>query len=684
MDEGERTLGLIWHPKEDSLGFDVSFKRIPVDIINGIKTPTKREMLRVVMSIFDVYGFLSPFTIKGKILLQDTWRSNIQWDEDIPQLINNKWNEWLQILKRVETIRLPRYFENVNSLRNVRDAPNSECPPSPPAPLASPRAPARAPVCRPLSPGSRTRTADACTYVSGGYNNLELHLFCDASTKAMCAVAYWRWMSNNNIRVAFIASKCRVAPLKLTSVPRLELQAALLAARLADTIGKEHTMKPVNRYFWCDSSTVLHWIRNDARCYKAFIAHRLGEIDELTSINDWRYVPTKLNVADQATRDSCDFSVFNVDSEWFRGPNFLYSDESLWPADFLVPRVNKVDLEFVNTVHIVENNLPAVPDPLRFSSWLRLLRSTCIVFSFVDIKCKKLTGTIDGDLMSKAEQLLVKYAQLQSFPEDVHSLKNNNYVNKKSRLLTLSPFLDEQGILRAGGRIDAARDVPVSVKHPVILDGRHHVARLIVKHFHVRAAHGNHETIPPSSPHWGGAWERLIRTVKSSLKVVLNERTPREEVLLTLMAEVEQIVNGRPLTHVSVEPGSEEALTPNHFLLGSSSNLPVLGEFDNSDLFLRKQWRIAQRLADMFWSRWVKEMLPQLIPRSKWTQEETPLKVGDFVFIADPNSPRNCWLRGTVEAVMPGKDERVRVVDIRTRAGILRRSAARVARVPMG
>lgn len=116
--------------------------------------------------------------------------------------------------------------------------------------------------------------------------------------------------------------------------------------------------------------------------------------------------------------------------------------------------------------------------------------------------------------------------------------------------------------------------------------------------------------IPPGSPHMGGAWERLIRSVKTALKVVLKERAPREETLNTFLCEVENMINRRPLTHVSVDPRDPEALTPNHFfLLGSSSNLPNIGISNDQDLQLRKQWRIAQRLADLFWSRWVKACL---------------------------------------------------------------------------
>lgn len=139
------------------------------------------------------------------------------------------------------------------------------------------------------------------------------------------------------------------------------------------------------------------------------------------------------------------------------------------------------------------------------------------------------------------------------------------------------------------------------------------------------------------------------------------------------------MINSRPLTHVSVDPRDPESLTPNHFLLGSSSNLPQTGVFDDGDLYLRKQWRIAQRLADLFWSRWLKEVLPTLAPRSKWSREGAQLKVGDLVVVVDPASQRNVWPKGTVQKVYPGPDGRVRVVDIKTATGVTKRPATRVA-----
>ncbi|XP_026739836.1 uncharacterized protein LOC113502195 [Trichoplusia ni] len=184
--------------------------------------------------------------------------------------------------------------------------------------------------------------------------------------------------------------------------------------------------------------------------------------------------------------------------------------------------------------------------------------------------------------------------------------------------------------------------------------------------------------IPPGSPNMGGAWERLVRTVKTALAVVLNERSPPEEVLHTLMTEVEHIVNSRPLTPVSMDPNDAESLTPNHFLLGRSCGAMAPGEFEDTELVGKATWRTAQRLADHFWRRWVKEYLPLLMPRKIDGRTTVDPKEGDVVLIVDAALPRNSWPRGEVIKVYPGPDGRTRVLDVRTSGGVLRRPTRRV------
>lgn len=112
-------------------------------------------------------------------------------------------------------------------------------------------------------------------------------MFCDGSEKAYATVAYLRIVHDDQeIQVSFIAEKARVAPLKPVSILRMELQGALIASRLAKTIGKELEIKLIKRTFWTDSRTVLGWICADPRKYQSFIVHRLGEIDKLTNKNE--------------------------------------------------------------------------------------------------------------------------------------------------------------------------------------------------------------------------------------------------------------------------------------------------------------------------------------------------------------------------------------------------------------
>ena len=187
--------------------------------------------------------------------------------------------------------------------------------------------------------------------------------------------------------------------------------------------------------------------------------------------------------------------------------------------------------------------------------------------------------------------------------------------------------------------------------------------------------------IPPASPHMGGAWERLIRSVKTALATTLKERAPREETLLTMLAEAEYTVNSRPLTYVSVDPRDEEPLTPNHFLIGSAQGRPHLALFRplEEKTCLRKQWRLSQQLADMFWRRWLKEYRPTLAHRPKWTTRTEPIRKDDLVIIVDSSLPRNSWPRGRVVEAYAAADGQVRTVKVKTTAGEFLRPATKVA-----
>ena len=191
--------------------------------------------------------------------------------------------------------------------------------------------------------------------------------------------------------------------------------------------------------------------------------------------------------------------------------------------------------------------------------------------------------------------------------------------------------------------------------------------------------------IPPLSPHMGGAWERLIQTVKKNLNILQPNRLPTDELLLNAMVEVENIVNSRPLTDIPIDNDNSAVLTPNHFLLGSANGLRSWTPFDDSPVYLRNcYYQQSQRIADMFWKQWVRDYLPTITRRTKWHTSATPIVVGDIVVIVDPKFPRNCWPKGRVIATHPSTDGQVRRATVQTASGIYERSTVSLAVLDVG
>lgn len=169
---------------------------------------------------------------------------------------------------------------------------------------------------------------------------------------------------------------------------------------------------------------------------------------------------------------------------------------------------------------------------------------------------------------------------------------------------------------------------------------------------------------PPLAPHMGGCWERMVGLVKKVIKQTteLSKHLPSEEVLTTLLAEAENIVNSRPLLILS---DSGESLTPNHFLKHQKSTSTAGGKFEDTDLILSKEWRKAQRLTDHFWQIWLKYYAPTLTNRPKWRKDGEPVKVGDRVVVVDPNLPRNIWPTGRIISTTESQDGKIRVVRVK-------------------
>ena len=178
---------------------------------------------------------------------------------------------------------------------------------------------------------------------------------------------------------------------------------------------------------------------------------------------------------------------------------------------------------------------------------------------------------------------------------------------------------------------------------------------------------------PPNASHMGGAWERLVRSVKRILKLLVGERVLTDDQLHTFLLEVEAILNSRPLTPVTLDPDNREPLTPNHLLkLCPTSQLPPALS-NAEDFFAKKRWRHVQYLADQFWKRWSREYLRTIISRQKWHETKPNFQVNDIVLLASEDTPRSQWNMGRVITVYPDEYGIVRSVLIKTRNKDVRR-----------
>ncbi|XP_062533424.1 uncharacterized protein LOC134202456 [Armigeres subalbatus] len=187
------------------------------------------------------------------------------------------------------------------------------------------------------------------------------------------------------------------------------------------------------------------------------------------------------------------------------------------------------------------------------------------------------------------------------------------------------------------------------------------------------------ELQPPSAPHMGGAWERLVRSLKVALTVLNDGRAKTNEELLMAIAEAEDLTNFRPLTYVGLEPGKEEALTPNRFVRGVGTIGREHSVQPTSEArALRDRYKRSQCLADKLWARWVSEYLPSINHRAKWHTDVPPIASGDMVYIAY-DAVRKSWIRGIVLDVYPRADGRIRQAMMQTVKGKFRRPVTKLA-----
>ena len=187
---------------------------------------------------------------------------------------------------------------------------------------------------------------------------------------------------------------------------------------------------------------------------------------------------------------------------------------------------------------------------------------------------------------------------------------------------------------------------------------------------------------PPLAPHFGGVWEREIKSVKAALQVVLKDRVLPEEVLLTVLTEVEGILNSKPLGYATSDIADPDPITPNLLLMGRRDASLPQAVYGSSDLIGRRRWKHSQVLADHFWLQFTRNYLPNLHHRRKWCTPTPDLTADQVVMVIDPQLPRARWPIGRVTKVIPSDDGRIRAAEVNIKGTTYTRPVAKLILLP--
>ena len=436
----ERALGVLWDVENDMFCFKVNLPE---------RSSTKRNVLSTVFSVFDPIGLISPILLPAKKLFQMTCHENLSWDDQLSQDMNDRWHCWLNDLTLLENFKIPR-----------------------------------------------------CIKPSMHAKEIQLHLFSDGSEIAYASVCYLRCIAGNNqVSCNFIISKSHLVPLKghtVSTIPRIELNAAKLSVNLYIKLMKELNIKIDKAFFWTDSMSVLKYINNVNSRYQRFVANRISFIRENSKVENWCYVPSNQNPADIATRP-VNVNKFLDSRIWKEGPEFLVKSKSSWPKITEQLKINENDPELIKSKLVFCSNVSKTPIEILLessSSWYQIKIRVAWFLQFMynlknnDWTTRKLTLW----RINEAENAIWRIIQNSSFQSSILTLKTKKFLPKNDRLVRLNPFIDNLGLLRVGGRLENST-APFETKHPLIIPNNHHLSVVLINYIHVTFGHSGREIV---------------------------------------------------------------------------------------------------------------------------------------------------------------------------------------------
>ena len=470
-DETSKVLGVVWNPQSDMLEYKVKvnfspkhrkIRSAPDLTADNVRecfpaVLTQRIILSQLNSFHDPIGLAAPVIVCAKIMMRRIHTYKLGWDNPVP---DNDRDDWMN------------FFESLFEMENVQ-------------------------FFRSTKP-------------YGARGEPSLIVFSDASEDAIGACAYIRWETNQGDYVSrLFVAKSRLAPLRKTTIPRLELNAALIGARLGDFINRESRMKFSKTFYIVDSEIVRAQIQKESYGFNTFVGVRVGEIQSKTNKEDWHWVESSKNIADIISRgkSACDIG---PNSEWQCGPKFLQEKEELWPLkqsfsggalpDVLVPHNVLAVARDGNAVCISH-----IIDASRFSTYYRLMRVTSRVMATFKSppSFRNAAGVPNRSAMSDAEKLWVIDAQ-----QDIQD-------HIKPQTMKRLGVTNLDGALVVGARIESWEQHTYNNGPPILLSSKHTLAKLYAQHVHDTCHLGVSAVVSKvRAKYWIVGLRRLVTSIK--------------------------------------------------------------------------------------------------------------------------------------------------------------------------
>ncbi|GFW74593.1 integrase catalytic domain-containing protein [Trichonephila clavipes] len=403
-------------------------------------------------------------------MLQECWTLKVKWDSELPASIWQKIPKRKDQLDRLKAIAVPRCM--------IEDPETSQ--------------------------------------------NLSLHVFCDASKAAYATCIFLRSENENSASCQLVQARSRVAPLKSISIPRLELLACTIEARLVRTVKEDLKLPSLPVFYWSDSTNALYWIKKSEN-WAVFVSNRVKEIRNLSNPDDWYYVPGSKNPADLPSR-GCSVDVL-AKSKWWEGPDWLRGPPKDWPIKEIYPDFEIVNAEKRKTVTSATNS---ETNKFKFfndvSSFGKIVRIMAYVLRFCNNLKKNRIDPKKGKLevaeLYEAEEVILKEIQLETLAEE--------------KQIKLNTMKGDDGLIRVETRVSCRKDLE-TFRYPILLPNTHQLVKKLIMEKHKEFEHAGTQT--------------LMSNLRESYWIIKSRKTIRQVVRSCITCKR---FSARPLETVSI------------------------------------------------------------------------------------------------------------------------------------